>query len=116
MDDHIDPMEAVCRRVGVPILPTPPDAIAGVADSVGCGLMPLNGLRHRPGTTSGWFIWAGEQWSDDDDFFKPVHVSHLVEWRPEAAPLLGLPEGWRFLIAPGYQDVWFDVQLLEHEV
>jgi hypothetical protein len=25
---------------------------------------------------------------------------------------LGLAPGWRFLVAPGYKDVWFDAKLL----
>jgi hypothetical protein len=28
------------------------------------------------------------------------------------APYLALPPGWRFLIAPDYEDVWFDESLL----
>lgn len=31
---------------------------------------------------------------------------------PEIKKYLGLPPGWRFLIAPGYEDIWFDEALL----
>ncbi len=27
---------------------------------------------------------------------------------PEVLPYLALPPGWRFLIADGYEDGWFD--------
>ena len=27
----------------------------------------------------------------------------------------GLPPGWRFLIAPGHEDVWYDGSLLDPE-
>lgn len=75
---------------------------------------PLNGLRHRPAAdTCGWYIWAGDEMSEDADFFLPLHVDHVAEWCPEAEPYLALPPGWRFLIAPGYEDVWFDPALLE---
>jgi len=51
--------------------------------------------------------------SDDPDFFRPLHVEHVAEWCPEVQPYLALPPGWRFLIAPGHEDVWFDPALLE---
>lgn len=97
------------------LLPTPPlpDEKVGVARNVRSALWPINGLRHpAAGDTSGWFIWAGEELSVSADFFVPLHVAHLNEWRPDVLPYLDLPPGWRFLIAPGYEDVWFDESLL----
>ena len=86
----------------------------GVALNVRDGLWPVNGLRHPPAAdTCGWYVWAGEELRADDDFFKPVHLEHVEEWCPAALLFLGLPPGWRFLIAPGQQDVWFDPALLE---
>ena len=108
-------MKEVCKRHGSEFVDTPPDAIAGVADSVRSGRWPLNGLRHRLGSTSGWFLWAGEL-SDDPSFFKPLHVSHLVDRCPELMPYLGLAPGFRFLLAPDHEDVWADASLLDHEV
>lgn len=43
----------------------------------------------------------------------PLHVGHLAEWCPDALPYLALPPGWRFLIAPGYEDVWEDPALFD---
>lgn len=51
--------------------------------------------------------------SEEADFFLPLHVEHVGQWCPEVEPYLALPPGWRFLIAPGYEDVWFDPTLLE---
>lgn len=78
-------------------------------------LFPINGLRHFPhGDTTGWYIWAGEDFSDDPDFFVPLHVNHINDWRPEVEKYLALPPGFRFLIGEnGYVDVWFDASLLE---
>ncbi|KAE9496578.1 hypothetical protein F9Z36_1867 [Neisseria gonorrhoeae] len=69
----------------------------------------LTGLRHRPkGDTNGWYIWAGENFSYDKNFFLPLHTFHLQIWRPEIIPFLTLPPGYRFLIGEnGYEDVWF---------
>ncbi|MBA3877977.1 MAG: hypothetical protein C0498_13850 [Anaerolinea sp.] len=86
--------------------------IAGVSHSVRPGVYPLNGLRHPPsGDTSGWYIWVGE-WADDPDFFAPLHIRHLVERCPQVLPYLALPAGYRFLLAPDYEDVWVDASLL----
>jgi len=47
------------------------------------------------------------------DFFEPVHGHHLLEWNRGVLKYLALPPGWRFLVAGDYEDVWFDVKLLE---
>ena len=49
----------------------------------------------------------------DSDFFKPLHVEHLADWCPEIRKYLGLPPGWRFLIAGDHEDVWYDESLLD---
>lgn len=73
---------------------------------------PLNGLRLRePGDHSGWYVWSGENLSQDTDYFRSVHIFHLIEIRTEILPFLGLDYGWRFLVAPGHLDVWFDPEL-----
>jgi len=105
---------AVCERHGVPCVPPRPDHTVGISRNVREGLRPINGLRHPPvGDTCGWYIWAGEgDPPSDPDFFLPLHVSHLASWCPAAIPYLGLPPGWRFLVADGQEDVWSDPALL----
>ncbi|WP_425328639.1 immunity protein Imm33 domain-containing protein [Rhizobium changzhiense] len=74
---------------------------------------PINGLRHPPEAgTSGWFIWGGQEFSTASDFFKPLHIHHLQERCNAVLPYLALPPGWRFLIVPDYEDVWYDSSLL----
>jgi hypothetical protein len=75
--------------------------------------VPVNGLRHAPEPgTSGWFIWAGGAIDQSDDaYFRPVHMAHLEGMHPEVMPYLALPPGWRFQIAPGHEDVWYDATL-----
>jgi len=103
----------VCERFEVSPVAAPPDVKAGVAQNVRDGIWPVNGLRHRPeGDTTGWYIWAGQVLSDEPGFFEPLHVGHLAEWCPIVLPYLALPPGWRFLLAPGYEDVWEDEALL----
>ncbi len=77
------------------------------------GLLPINGLRHPAvGDTSGWYIWCGEKYSEAPDFFSPLHAKHIYEEHPQLTELLGLPPGYRFLLAGDYLDVWYDPQLL----
>lgn len=77
------------------------------------GKKPINGLRHKAENgTCGWYIWCGEDLKQEDDFFKPLHVTHIQDYLPEIQKYLGLPPGYRFLVAEGYEDVWFDAKLL----
>jgi hypothetical protein len=103
---------AVCREHGREFAPCPLDSKVGVALQT-LGQTPIHGLRHPPvGETNGWYIWAGE-YSNDKDFFKPLHASHLIQKLPEVVRFLGLPPGSRFLLAGGHADVWFDESLLK---
>lgn len=104
---------ATARRFGAIAMPPDQFLKVGIARNVRSGILPLNALRH-PATedVSGWYIWAGEELSQDPDFFMPLHVDHVDEWCPEILPYLALPPGWRVLLAPGYEDVWYDGSLL----
>jgi hypothetical protein len=87
--------------------------MVGIALSTFDGRLPMHGLRHPlEGRASGWYLWAGSDFPQADDAFLPMHAEHLREHFPEALPYLGLAPGWRFLLAPGHCDVWFDPQLL----
>jgi hypothetical protein len=112
--DNISDQERLCRQYGAEWTPPLPDLKVGIAKNVLDGLLPINGLRHPPiADTTGWYIWAGDTLSAEDDFFVPLHVSHVPEWCPSALRFLGLPPGWRFLTAPGHEDAWFDPELLK---
>lgn len=114
LDEVIRAQRALCRRHGAEFVPAPHDRKVGVAWNVRDGLLPLNGMRHPPeGDTTGWYLWAGEELSDDPDVFVPLHVAHLVDWCPDAIRFFGLPPGWRFLVAGDHEDVWEDPSLLE---
>lgn len=105
--------DRVCMSVGV--APDRPASFQKVGIALETlHLEPLNGLRHpAQGELSGWFIWGGTELSEAPDFFKPLHVAHLVERCPAAVKYLALPAGWRFLNASGQEDVWLDPALLD---
>lgn len=104
----------LCRRYDADFFPTDPESKVGIAENVRNGLLPLNGMRHPEAEgISGWYLWAGQDLCQVDDFFKPMHAKHLSDWCPQIQKYLALPPGWRFLVAGDYEDVWFDESLLE---
>ncbi|WP_444544551.1 immunity protein Imm33 domain-containing protein [Rugosimonospora africana] len=105
----------MCRRFAVGPAPPRPGTIVGIAMSRPRELDPPHALRHEVvGTTSGWFVWRGADVPQEDDhFFQPMHVEHLDGYAPELAPYLALPPGWRVLLAPGHEDVWYDKVILD---
>lgn len=115
MSDAVESSQKkICEKYGVDHYLSPPNLKVGIALNVQERITPINGFRHPPeGDTTGWYIWAGEELSADPNFFKPLHVEHLSDWCPEVQKYLGLPPGWRFLIAGEYEDVWYDESLLD---
>lgn len=102
----------VCAKYRVAPVNVSQNEKLGIAENVKSGEMPINGMRIEPGSDScGWYIWAGREMSQAPDFFVPLHVAHLETWCQTALPFLLLPPGWRFLIADGHVDVWFDPAL-----
>ncbi|MHB9129460.1 MAG: immunity protein Imm33 domain-containing protein [Armatimonadota bacterium] len=105
--------KTICDRFNAPFVESPLTLKVGIALNIRDGILPINGLRHPPeGDTTGWYIWAGEEMSEDPDFFVPLHIEHLCEWCPRVLPYLGLAPGWHFLVAGDYEDVWEDESLL----
>jgi len=103
----------VARRFNVAARPPLSGDKVGAARNVREGVWPMNGFRYpAAGDTSGWFLWAGRALSGDPGFFVPLDAEHLADWCPIVLPYLGLPPGWRFLLAPGHEDVWYDENLL----
>ena len=103
----------LCRRYGAAFLETQLALNVGINRAFDLDVLPLNGLRHPPQTgTSGWYLWTGE-FSLQPDFFVPLCGIHLAEKCPDIMHFLGLAPGWRFLLAPNHEDVWFDAALLD---
>ncbi|GAB4060889.1 immunity protein Imm33 domain-containing protein [Uliginosibacterium sediminicola] len=111
---RIQTNQSVCERKGEKPQSPRPLSKVGIALST-LGKQPINGLRHKPtDTTNGWYLWCGHEFSEDPDFFSPLHVEHLSDKLPEVLDYLELPPGYRFLIdRKNYEDVWFDPSLLE---
>lgn len=104
----------LCKKYKSKWIESPLHLKVGISLNIKDGIQPINGMRYQlEGDTTGWYIWAGENFSTDEDFFKPLHVSHLEEWAPQVLKYLGLEPGFRFLITDDYEDVWEDKSLLK---
>jgi hypothetical protein len=115
--DYKDQQKSICQKYNSNYVSAPDNMLVGISLNVKQNVQPINGLRHpTTNDTTGWYIWGGEQYSEDEIFFTPLHVKHLVDWYPQIIKYLGLPPGWRFLIdSDGYEDVWEDLSLLDIE-
>ncbi|MEL6559616.1 MAG: hypothetical protein AAFQ94_15600 [Bacteroidota bacterium] len=106
--------QTVCEWKGVePNTPSRGSVIGLAIGSLSEGA--IHGLRHpAENGANGWYIWCGD-YSDSDDFFKPVCVEHLSNYlKTDLTQYLDLPPGFRFLIdGSRYEDVWFDQRLTE---
>jgi hypothetical protein len=104
-----------CADLGAEFVPIEARSRVGISLEALAGETPINGLRIRPdGSSSGWFVYSGVNApSSAEDFYKPIHLVHLITRLPQIVPFLGLPPGWRFLLAEDYEDAWFDRNLLD---
>jgi hypothetical protein len=103
----------ICRKFAASCLLSGDHLKIGISRAFDPAQFPLNGLRHPPqGDTSGWYVWSGEELSADPGFFVPLHAHYMIDRCPEIVRYFGLGPGWRFLLAPGQEDVWFDPSLL----
>lgn len=104
----------LCRKFGAEFTRLDLNLRLGISRDFFSGSIPLNGLREIPENgICGWYLWAGEKMSKDDDYFEPICVSHLISKSPGILKYLALPPGWRFLIADDYEDIWFDENLIK---
>ena len=108
---HIQPQKEICEKYNSEWKPINKKLKIGVSENLNANSI-INGLRHsaEKGTT-GWFIWSGE-YSEDENFFKPICAEHLLQIEPKIIKYLGLEVGFRFLIDRNeYEDVWKDEKI-----
>ena len=104
----------VCEAYGVDYTPPLPGSKVGIALQT-LDRTPVHAVRLPPTeTTCGWYIYAGDEWSDDPDFYQPLCVEHMAKYCENAVPFLALPPGWWFYTdGKGNYEASFDPKLLE---
>jgi len=75
--------QTVCEWKGVePVKPEAGSKLGIAIDTI--GKIPINGLRHKEENgTNGWYIWCGEEMSQAEGFFSPLHIEHITEYLPQ---------------------------------
>jgi hypothetical protein len=114
-NDIQNQQKAICNKLKIDWTPVDLNSMIAFNESLVSEILPINGLRHsKTYKIDGWYLWSGgEIPQDDNNFFKPIHIVHLLEQRPIVLKYLGLPTGWRFQIDDnGYEDIWFDETIL----
>lgn len=108
---HINRQKQICEKYQSKWNPINKKLKIGVGGS-DLNVDPIHGLRHpKENGTTGWYIWTGE-YSESEDFFKPICAEHLLQIRPQLIKYFGLDVGYRFLINKNeYEDVWYDEKL-----
>src|SRR5256885_13557047 len=100
MKEIAQSQQEICQKYQAKYEPPDLSLRLGISANFFSGELPLNGLRHpSEGNMCGWYLWAGQELSQADDFFQSVHVLHLINSNSEVLRYLGLAPGWRFLIA-----------------
>lgn len=103
----IEIQQFVCQKFNSKFVPPTENEMVALAIS-SLGEIPITGIRNvlEANENISWFFYCGE-FSEDKDFFKPIHISHLKDYLPEVMQYLALEEGFRFVIDnDGYEDVW----------
>jgi hypothetical protein len=107
-----DDQKQICQRFGAEYAPPDMNGRVGIALQT-LENLPLHAVRVQPENGDcGWYIYGGEV-SADVNFYQPLCVAHLPDYCAMIVPYLALPPGWRVLLAPAYEDVWFDDELLK---
>ena len=115
--DLITRQQDVCAgAVAPPAFLSPTDRVA-IGRDFDPTRYPINGLRNPAyGNMCGWSIWSGKVLSQEADYFNVICYEHLVAKGWDWVDYLALPVGWRFLVAPGYKDIWFDQSLFDEAI
>jgi hypothetical protein len=78
-NDIVNQQKALCERLGLEWVESPPYLKVGVAKNVREGAKPVNGLRHyEEGDTTGWYIWAGGEIPQVDPDFFPLFMLNTL--------------------------------------
>jgi hypothetical protein len=101
----------VCRRFAAGAFEPPrPDRLVVVSEGVFEG-DAVQGVRYiSPEHMSGWWITT-DRYDGNVKSLKQEHLYHLTARRPDLAPYIALPYGFRFDFATR-EDVWFDEGVL----
>lgn len=97
----------VCELHRARFEPPRPDRLVVISAGVLEGDKDVQGIRYpSPEHMSGWWLTTS-RFDGNTTSLKTIHAYHVTAARPDIAPLIALPYGFRFDLSQG-EDVWFD--------
>jgi hypothetical protein len=100
----------ICELYGAEFAPPRPDKLTAVSAGVMEGL-PVRAVRYPwQEHMSGWLL-VTDQWDKNIKSLTNHHTYHVTAARPDLAPFLALPVGFRFDLTRG-QQAWVDPEVL----
>lgn len=101
----------VCARAGAKFTPPRPDQLVVVSEGVFEG-DAVKAVRYpSPEHMSGWWM-VTDRYNGDANSMRQEHMYHLTSRRPDLAPYIALPFGYRFDLTQ-HEDIWLDKEVLE---
>lgn len=101
----------VCARASANFAPPRPDQLVVVSDGVLEG-DAIKAVRYpSPEHMSGWWM-VTDRYNGDVNSMRQEHMYHLTARRPDLAPYIALPFGYRFDLTR-HEDVWLDEEVLQ---
>jgi hypothetical protein len=96
----------ICAQHRAEFTPPRPDTLTVVSEGVLEGL-PVKAVHYpAPEHMSGWWM-VTDQFNGDVNSLRREHTYHITAARPDIAPFIALPAGFRFDLTRGAK-VWFD--------
>jgi hypothetical protein len=100
----------ICATYGAEFKPPRPDKLTAVSAGVMEGL-PVQGVRYPwQEHMSGWLM-VTQRWDENIKSLTNHHTYHVSAVRPDLAPFLALPVGFRFDLTAGRRQVWLDEEV-----
>jgi len=97
----------ICDLQKAEFHPPRPDRLTVISAGVLEGDPDVQGVRYpSPEHMSGWWLTTN-RFDGDTRSLRTMHTYHVTAARPDLAPLIALPYGFRFDLEHG-QDIWFD--------
>lgn len=97
----------VCDKFRASFTPPRPDRLTVVDEGVFEGL-PVQAVRYpSPEHMSGWWLTT-DRYNGEISTLRREHTYHITAARPDLAPYLALPYGFRFELGGSRSDAWLD--------
>lgn len=97
----------ICEKFKGEFSPPSPGKLVVISEGILDGDNPVHGVRYpSPEHMSGWWLTTN-RYNGNVESLKTTHLYHVTAARPDLAPYIAMPYGFRFEVGE-QEDVWFD--------